>query len=65
MLQASRDSWTKIFRKKITKNISELYLGVVPGGHVGQDGGHLVLDVDAGADVVGQVLQEDAHRPKS
>ena len=35
----------------------------MPGRHVGEDGRHLVLDVDAGADVVRQVLEEDAHRP--
>ena len=38
-------------------------LRVVPGRQVGEDGGHLVLDVDAGAEVVRQVLEEDAHRP--
>ena len=40
----------------------ERLLGVLPGRHVGDHGGHLVLDVDAGTDGAGEILEHGPHR---
>ena len=34
--------------------VEEKVSRVLPGGHVGQDSGHLVLDVDAWGHIVGE-----------